>query len=108
MGASSRSKLGLELLAELKKRDGLRKIAWARIVRILAFVGNWEEAERQCRKWLSEMPNDAAGLGALSEIFLLGFDDLDRSVEVFDKAMKHLEIELKSEGSNVERKLVPV
>jgi len=96
------------LLAELRSRDGLRKVAWARIVRILAYVGNWEEAERQCRKWLSEMPNDAAALSALSKIFLLGFDDLDRSVEVFDKAMKHLEIELKSEGSNVESKLVSV
>ena len=106
--ASSQSKLGIELLAELRSRDGLRKVAWARIVRILAYVGNWEEAERQCRKWLSEMPNDAAALSALSKIFLLGFDDLDRSVEVFDKAMKHLEIELKSEGSNVESKLVSV
>ena len=47
--ASSQSKLGIELLAELRSRDGLRKVAWARIVRILAYVGNWEETERQCR-----------------------------------------------------------
>ena len=33
------------------------------------------------------MPNDAAALSALSKIFLLGFDDLDRSVEVFDKTV---------------------
>merc|ERR1719230_319516 len=104
---TSKLNIGEKLLSILQNRNYVRKGAWQRIIRILAYVGNWEEAERQCTKWLSELPDDVSALSALSEIHLQGFNNLERAIELMNKAINHYEIKRGNQGaSNRESNLV--
>ena len=91
---SSNVNVGEELFSVLQSRNYVRKCAWERIVRILAYVGNWEEADRQCTKWLNEMPADISALSAFAEIQLKGFDNLERSVEILNKVVSRYDMKL--------------
>merc|ERR1711871_109079 len=83
-----------DLLPVLQHKNYVRKGAWQRITRILAYVGNWEEAERQCTRWLNEIPDDISALSALAETYMLGFDNIERSVEILKKVTESYEIKV--------------
>ena len=78
--------VGLRVVVEQVHKT--RKVAWQRIVRILAFLGNWDEAKRQVELWLSERPGNLLGLTSLTEIHYKGLSSLDRAVELLEEARK--------------------
>jgi tetratricopeptide (TPR) repeat protein len=68
-----------------------RKLAWQRIVRVLAFLGNWEEAKKQCEIWLNESPQDIVALSSLIEIYMKGIkNSMHTAVGYLQKATEQL------------------